>query len=227
MQLPSQEFICSAPMSTSDLQPSAFSLQPKLRFLGRVDYEPTWRAMQAFTEQRDADTPDEIWLLEHPPVFTQGMNGKAEHVLLPGDIPVVNIDRGGQVTYHGPGQLVVYPLLDMRRLQLGVRDLVIALENAIVSTVARWGIVAAGKREAPGVYVEGRKLASIGLRIKRGCSYHGLALNVNMSLEPFQRINPCGFAGLEVTQVADLGGPNDIAVVSAALGENLRSAFTR
>jgi len=182
--------------------------------------------MQRFTEQRDEGTHDELWLLEHPPVFTLGMNGKAEHVLAAGDIPVVNIDRGGQVTYHGPGQLVVYPLLDLKRLNLGVRDLVIALENAIVATVAQWGIHSQGKRDAPGVYVDGRKLASIGLRIKRGCSYHGLALNVAMDLEPFRRINPCGYAGLEVTQVSELGGPSDVRIVGESLGARLADAFS-
>lgn len=192
-----------------------------LRYLGRVEYEPTWRAMQTFTVERGADTQDEIWLLEHPPVFTLGMNGKAEHVLMPGNIPVVNIDRGGQVTYHGPGQLVVYPLLDLNRRKLGVRELVVALENAVIAVVARWGIEAAGNRNAPGVYVAGKKLASIGLRIKRGCSYHGLALNVAMDLEPFRRINPCGYAGLEVTQVSDLGGPNDVDTVARAMGDAL------
>jgi lipoyl(octanoyl) transferase len=212
-------------------EPTAHSLQPTdfppvLRFLGRADYESTWRAMQSFTEQRDTNTRDEIWLLEHPPVFTLGMNGKPEHVLAAGDIPVVNIDRGGQVTYHGPGQLVAYPLLDLCRLKLGVRDLVVALENAIVETVASWGIQAAGKRDAPGVYVDGKKLASIGLRIKRGCSYHGLALNVAMDLAPFRRINPCGYQGLEVTQVSQLGGPSDVQTVAEALGLQLLRAFT-
>ena len=175
------------------------------RWLGRVDYEPTWRDMQRFTNQRDAGTRDEAWFLEHPPVFTQGMNGRAEHVLAPGDIPVVSIDRGGQVTYHGPGQLVVYPLLDLRRLGLGVRDLVCALERAIAGLASAYGIDAAGRRDAPGVYTGGRKLASLGLRVRRGASYHGLALNVDMDLEPFGRINPCGYAGLEMTQLADLG----------------------
>lgn len=176
-----------------------------VRWLGRVDYEPTWRAMQKFTDVRAPETPDEIWFLEHPPVLTQGMNGKAEHVLAPGDIPVVAIDRGGQVTYHGPGQLVVYPLLDLRRLKLGVRDLVMALERAISRHAAAHGIVAAGRRDAPGVYVEKRKLASLGLRVRRGASFHGLALNVDMNLEPFARINPCGYKGLEMTQLQDLG----------------------
>jgi lipoyl(octanoyl) transferase len=161
-----------------------------VRQLGRVDYAPTWRAMQAFTAARDADTPDELWFLEHAPVFTQGLNGRPEHVLAPGDIPVVRIDRGGQVTYHGPGQLVMYALVDLRRLRIGVRELVVALENAVIALAAQHGIRAAGRREAPGVYVEGRKLASIGLRVRRGCSYHGLALNVDMDLEPFGRLNP-------------------------------------
>jgi len=201
--------------------------EPLVRFLGRVEYEPTWRAMQAFTASRDSATPDEIWLLEHPPVFTLGMNGKPEHLLAPGDIPVVNIDRGGQVTYHGPGQLVVYPLLDLSRSKLGVRGLVVALENAVIATVAKWGINAAGNRDAPGVYVAGKKLASIGLRIKRGCSYHGLALNVAMDLEPFRRINPCGYSGLEVTQVSSLWGPSDLTVVASALTEELLTEISR
>jgi lipoyl(octanoyl) transferase len=198
---------------------------PLLRHLGRVDYESTWLAMQTFTERRDASTRDEIWLLEHPPVFTLGMNGKAEHILAAGDIPVVKIDRGGQVTYHGPGQLVAYPLLDLRRQKLGVRELVVALENAIIATVAHWGIQALGKRDAPGVYVDGKKIASIGLRIKRGCSYHGLALNVGMDLSPFRRINPCGYQGLEMTQISELGGPADVQIVADLLGTKLAQAF--
>jgi len=204
--------------------PPADSL-PLVRYLGLVAYEPTWRAMQTFTEQRNEQTCDEIWMLEHPPVFTLGMNGKPEHVLAAGDIPVVRIDRGGQVTYHGPGQLVVYPLLDLRRLKLGVRDLVVALENAIIATLAQWHIQAVGKRDAPGVYVSGRKVASIGLRIKRGCSYHGLALNVAMDLEPFRRINPCGYQGLEVTQLSALGGPTNVPEVADTLGSHLLRAF--
>ncbi len=177
-------------------------------------YEPVWREMQAFTDAREAGTPDEIWFLEHEPVFTQGISGRAEHVLAAGDIPVVGIDRGGQVTYHGPGQLVVYPLLDLRRLGLGVRELVVALEDAVIALVARYEIGATGSRAAPGIYVGVRKLASVGLRIRRGCSYHGLSLNVAMDLEPFGRINPCGYAGLEMTQLADFGvtaGPREVA----------------
>jgi len=194
---------------------------PILRWLGRADYEPTWRAMQRHVDTAGAETPDELWFLEHPPVFTLGMNARTEHVLAPGGIPVVRIDRGGQVTYHGPGQLVVYPLLDLARLNLGVRALVVALERAIAATVAEWGIAAAGRRDAPGVYVDGRKLASIGLRIRRGRSYHGLALNVAMDLAPFRRIHPCGHAGLEMTQLADLGGPSDLRTVAAALAPRL------
>jgi lipoyl(octanoyl) transferase len=178
--------------------------QPTAVWWGRVPYEPAWRRMQAFTETRTPETPDQLWCLEHPPTFTQGMAGKAEHVLSAGDIPVVGIDRGGQVTYHGPGQLVVYPLLDLRRLGLGVRDLVTAIEHAIIAYVAGFGIEAIARRDAPGVYVGGAKLAALGLRIRRGCSYHGLALNVQMDLAPYERINPCGYAGLAVTELAAL-----------------------
>lgn len=171
--------------------------------------------MQAYTEARDTQTADQIWFLEHPPVFTLGMNASRAHVLAPGDIPVIQIDRGGQVTYHGPGQLVIYPLLDVRRLGLGVRQLVVALENAIISLVATWGIEAFGRRDAPGIYVADHKLASIGLRIRRGCSYHGAAFNITMDLEPFGRINPCGYQGLKVTDMNALG-------VSLALEEAAR-----
>ena len=194
---------------------------PALKWLGCVDYEPTWRAMQSRTDAATCDTTDEIWFLEHPPVFTMGMNAKAEHLLAPGDIPVVNIDRGGQVTYHGPGQLVVYPLLDLSRRQLGVRALVEGIEGAVIATLAAWGIEAYGKRDAPGVYVSGRKIASVGLRIRRGRSYHGLALNVAMDLEPFARINPCGYAGLEMTQVSGLGGPSSVRDVGETMAPHL------
>ena len=173
------------------------------RRLGQVPSEPTWRAMQRFTDSRDAATADELWFLEHLPVFTLGMSGKREHLLAPGDIPVIQTDRGGQVTYHGPGQLVVYPLIDLKRAGLNVRDLVSALERAVIGCVSELGIEARSRRDAPGVYVAERKLASIGLRIRRGASYHGIALNVAMDLEPFRRINPCGYAGLEMTQVAE------------------------
>jgi lipoic acid synthetase len=187
---------------------SSLTPLPHVRWLGRVEYVPTWREMQRITDTRDASTPDEIWLLEHPPVFTQGLNGDPSHVLGAGDIPVVQIDRGGQVTYHGPGQLVVYPLIDIRRAGLGVRDLVTALERAVIAYCATLGIEAECRKNAPGVYVSGKKIASVGLRIRRGASYHGLAFNVNMDLEPFQRINPCGYAGLQMTQLAALGQPD-------------------
>jgi lipoyl(octanoyl) transferase len=179
---------------------------PVIRHLGVAPYEPTWRAMQAFTDDRDASTPDEIWFAEHPPVFTLGMNASREHLLRPGDIPVVQIDRGGQVTYHGPGQLLIYPLIDLRRRRLGVRDLVMALENAVIDYAAGLGVTAHASRQAPGVYVQGAKLASVGLRIRRGASYHGLALNVSLDLKPFDRINVCGHRGLNVTQLADHAG---------------------
>jgi lipoyl(octanoyl) transferase len=205
-----------APGATAASIPAA-----RLRWLGRVPYAPTWRAMQAQIDTRAPGAPDELWFLEHPPVFTMGMNARAEHLLAPGDIPVVNIDRGGQVTYHGPGQLVVYPLLDLDRLGLGVRALVDALERALIDTVAGWGIEAQSRRAAPGVYVGERKLASIGLRIRKHRSYHGLALNVAMDLEPFGRINPCGYAGLEMTDVARLGGPADVREVATALAPRL------
>lgn len=171
---------------------------------GRRPYQPVFEAMKAFTDTRDESTPDQCWLLEHEPVFTQGQAGRAEHVLAPGDIPVVQVDRGGQVTYHGPGQLMVYPLIDLARRHLGVREFVTLLENLTVTTLAHWGIEAAPRRDAPGVYVEGHKIASLGLRVRRGRAYHGLAINVDMDLAPFQRINPCGFAGMPVTRLSDL-----------------------
>jgi lipoyl(octanoyl) transferase len=198
---------------------------PLLRWLGRVEYEPTWRAMQSLTEQRGPQTRDEIWFLEHPPVFTLGMNASREHVLAPGDIPLVQIDRGGQVTYHGPGQLVVYPLLDVRRRALGVRQLVVGLENAIIALLASWNIEAIGRRDAPGIYVDGRKVASIGLRIRRGCSYHGLAFNVAMDLEPFRRINPCGYSGLEVTDLRTLGVSLELRSAAELLAPHLLSTL--
>ena len=178
--------------------------------LGRTAYQDVFAAMREFTDQRNAGTPDEIWLTEHEPVFTQGQAGKAEHLLMPGDIPVVQTDRGGQVTYHGPGQLVAYLLFDLRRLQLTVRGLVSGIERAVTETLAGYEIVAAPRADAPGVYVAGAKIASLGLRVRRGCSYHGLSLNVNMDLEPFSRINPCGLQGMEVVQIADLLGPDQI-----------------
>ena len=196
-----------------------------IRRLGRVEYEPTWRAMQRFTEERSAATPDEIWLLEHPPVFTLGANASRAHLIAPGDIPVVQIDRGGQVTYHGPGQLVVYPLIDLKRLGLGIRDFVTALERAVIGLAAGFGIAAERRRGAPGVYVAGEKLASVGVRVRRNGSYHGLALNVALDLEPFARINPCGYEGLRMTQLAALGGPRSVWECADALEPHLRRAL--
>lgn len=196
-----------------------------VRQLGRQAYEPVWHAMQAFTDARDANTVDELWVLEHEPVFTQGQAGKAEHILAPGDIPVVKVDRGGQVTYHGPGQLVVYFLLDIRRLKIGVRQLVNHIENTIVKVMAEAGIEANARPDAPGVYVDEAKLCSLGLRIRKGCSFHGLALNVNMDLSPFSRINPCGYAGMQMVQSKELGGPATVAAaadrVTALFAEQL------
>jgi len=185
----------------------------EVRSLGLRDYEPLWRAMQRFTDTRTPETADEIWFTEHPPVFTLGLNASPEHLLATGDIPVVQIDRGGQVTYHGPGMLMVYPLIDLKRLGLGVRDLVTALEQSVVDLAAGYGIDARAKPDAPGVYVADTKFASVGLRIRRGASYHGMALNVRVDLEPFLRINPCGYAGLEMTDLATLGGDSDLDTV--------------
>ena len=188
-----------------------------IRDLGRRAYEPVWRAMQAFTDARDEGTPDELWLVEHDRVFTLGQAGKPEHVLAPGDIPVLCVDRGGQVTYHGPGQIVVYPLVDLRRLRLGVRELVCRIEQAVIDVLADWNIQGERREGAPGIYVAGAKVAALGLRVRRGCSFHGLAFNVAMDLEPFQRINPCGYRGLQVTSMLDLGGPSDPSVLKPAL----------
>ena len=175
-----------------------------VRRLGLADYEPTWRAMQDFTDRRDSDTADELWLVEHPPVFTQGQAGKAEHVLAPGDIPVIQVDRGGQVTYHGPGQIVAYPLVDLKRLGIGVREFVHRIEESIIQVLARYGVHGERIEGAPGIYVGGDKIASLGLRVRRGCTFHGLAFNIEMDLEPFQRINPCGYQGLQVIRLSDL-----------------------
>jgi lipoyl(octanoyl) transferase len=177
----------------------------RLHYLGLRDYEPTWRAMRDFTETRGKDTPDELWLLEHTSVYTLGLNGDLRHLVQATDVPVIKVDRGGQITWHGPGQLVAYPLLDLRRKNLGIRALVTALENAVIGLLRQYGIASEARREAPGVYVEGKKIASVGLRVRRGCSYHGLSLNVNPDLSAFAAINPCGYAGLEVTSLAELG----------------------
>lgn len=188
-----------------------------IRQLNTMDYSEVWQAMKTFTDNRDNSTPDELWLVEHPPVFTQGQAGKAEHLLVPGDIEVIKADRGGQVTYHGPGQLVVYVLINLRRKKIGIRQLVTLIENSIVSTLTDYDITAYPKADAPGVYVDEKKIASLGLRVRKGCSFHGLAMNVNMDLSPFLRINPCGYAGLEMVQTADLNGPKDTANASTAL----------
>ncbi|WP_431023464.1 lipoyl(octanoyl) transferase LipB [Halomonas sp. H5] len=199
---------------------------PSIEFyrLGRRPYEPVWQAMRDFTDQRDAQTPDQFWLVEHDPVFTQGRAGKPEHLLMPGEIPVVQSDRGGQVTYHGPGQVVLYPLIDVRRAGLGVRDLVTALEQAVIALLAEQGVEARARPDAPGVYVGEDKIASLGLRIRRGASFHGVALNVDGDLSPFQRINPCGYAGMAMTRLLDL--VDDCPGVEA-VGERLAHCLAR
>lgn len=194
-----------------------------IRHLGKQDYESVWHAMQHYTDTRDSESHDELWIVEHPSVFTQGQAGKSEHILNAGDIPVIQVDRGGQVTYHGPGQLVVYPLLDIKRSKVGVRQLVTHIEQSIVDMLAKYDINAYAKADAPGVYVDERKIASLGLRIRKGCSFHGLALNVDMDLAPFRRINPCGYAGLEMVQCKALGGPQ--TVIEA--GEQLTITFSQ
>ena len=198
-----------------------------IKHLGRVDYEPTYQAMVAFTDNRTENTPDELWIVEHPPVFTQGMAGKPEHLLQHSKIPVVQVDRGGQITYHGPGQVVVYTMIDFKRRHISVRDLVSRLENSIISTLAHYGISAHNDPKRPGVYVDERKIASLGLRIKRGSVYHGLALNVNMDLEPFHQINPCGYAGLEMVQMAELVSPTpEFNQVADILADHLQQQLT-
>ncbi|NAW64478.1 lipoyl(octanoyl) transferase LipB [Photobacterium halotolerans] len=192
-----------------------------VRNLGLTDYSVTYEAMHHFTANRDDDTVDEIWLVEHLPVFTQGQAGKAEHVLNPGDIPIFQSDRGGQVTYHGPGQQMMYLLIDLRRHKLGVRELVTHIENTVINTLSRFGVASNARPDAPGVYVDGKKICSLGLRIRRGCSFHGLALNVDMDLTPFLRINPCGYAGMEMTQLAGLNGPTELADVQPVLVDEL------
>jgi len=191
---------------STPIKTQTYQLMPiHIRKPGRQDYETTWRDMQCFTQNRTPDTPDEIWIVEHSPVYTLGLNGKREHILNAAAVPVINSDRGGQVTYHGPGQLVIYTLLDIKRLNINIRQLVTILEQAMISTLAGYGIIAVSRADAPGVYVNGKKIGSIGLRIKNNCSYHGLSLNNRMDLRPFAHINPCGYSGLEVTQLADLG----------------------
>ena len=193
----------------------------EIRTLGNKEYEPLWREMQEFTNSRDSDTPDELWFAEHPPVFTLGLNASREHLLAPGDIQVIQIDRGGQVTYHGPGQLMIYPLIDLKRARLGIRDLVTALEQSVVDLAAQYNIEAKSRADAPGVYVDGKKIASVGLRIRRWCSYHGMALNVDMDIEPYSRINTCGYADLEVTDLRTLGIDKDLSAVAKDLQPHL------
>ena len=188
-----------------------------VRELGRQPYERVWRAMQAYTDSRGEDGADELWLVEHDPVFTLGQAGRPEHVLAAGDIPVLQVDRGGQVTYHGPGQIVAYPLVDLRRIKLGVRELVCRIEQSMIDVLADWNIHAERREGAPGIYVAGAKIGAIGLRVRRGCSFHGLAFNIAMDLEPFARINPCGYQGMAVTSMLDLGGPSSLADVKPAL----------
>ncbi|NEX20485.1 lipoyl(octanoyl) transferase LipB [Thiorhodococcus mannitoliphagus] len=204
-------------------------MQPfRLRRLpGLQDYLPTLEAMRSFTDGRDEDTPDELWLLEHPPVFTLGQAGRREHLLDPGDIPVVQVDRGGQVTYHGPGQLIAYLMLDLRRFGVGVKRLVSLLEQSVIELLASYGIEAARRTDAPGVYVSGAKIASLGLRVRNGCCYHGLALNVSMDLEPFRRINPCGYAGLPMTQVSNFVSGISVTEAGGALANAMGLALNR
>ncbi|MCZ6619470.1 MAG: lipoyl(octanoyl) transferase LipB [Gammaproteobacteria bacterium] len=197
----------------------------RTRDLGRTDYREVFRAMQAFTAERDPKTTDEIWLTEHDPVFTQGQAGKEEHLIAPGDIPVVQSDRGGQVTYHGPGQIVGYLLFDLRRMGLSVRRLVSGIEDAVVNTLACYGISGVSRADARGVYVDNAKIAALGLRVRRGCSYHGLSLNVNMDLAPYAGINPCGLTDIGVTQMCDLGGPDDIETVKRTLLDDLAAVY--
>ncbi|MNK28523.1 Octanoyltransferase [compost metagenome] len=206
--------------------PGGRAPQPAIvRDLGRQPYAPVWHAMQRFTDARTDASADELWVVEHDPVFTLGQAGKDEHVLAPGDIPVLHVDRGGQVTYHGPGQIVVYPLLQLRRLGIGVRDYVCRIEQAIIDTLDEWNIGAERLDGAPGVYVGGAKVAALGIRVRRGCTFHGLAFNVAMDLEPFHRINPCGYQGLQVTSVVDLGGPSGMAAVKPVLLGHLARQF--
>ena len=197
----------------------------RVRELGRQSYEPVWRAMQRFTDARDETTVDELWLVEHDPVFTLGQAGKPEHVLAAGDIPVIHVDRGGQVTYHGPGQIVAYPLFDLKRMKVGVREYVCRIEQSMIDTMAEWNIHAERKEGAPGVYVAGAKVGALGIRVRRGCTFHGLAFNIGMDLEPWHRINPCGYQGLQVTTLADLGGPSGMDPVKPVLLANMAKQF--
>ena len=211
----------------SQLAPRSSILDPSIHYLGLVEFQPTWDAMRRFTAERTADTRDEIWLLQHPPVYTQGLAGKPEHLLRATDIPVIKIDRGGQITYHGPGQIVAYLLLDLRRWKINVRELVRLMEQAVIDLLEQYGIAAHGREEAPGVYVGDAKIAALGLKIKHGCCYHGLALNVDMDLSQFDNINPCGYAGLRVTQASELGIKVSIDDLQVQLAQNLIDGLQR
>ncbi len=216
-------------MSVAAVRPAGMAARESavclVRDLGRRPYEPVWRAMQRFTDARGPESLDELWVVEHEPVFTLGQAGRPEHVLAPGAIPVLHVDRGGQVTYHGPGQVVVYPLLDIRRMALGVRDYVCRIEQAIIDTLAEWNILGVRREGAPGVYVGDSKVAALGIRVRHGRTFHGLAFNIAMDLEPFRRINPCGYAGLQVTSMLDLGGPSGMDAVKPVLLDELARQF--
>lgn len=209
-------------MESLQLEPDAAPLMIKTRYLGVVDYLATWQAMKDFTANRTSQTADEIWLLQHPPVYTQGIAGKAEHLLYQNEIPLIKTDRGGQITFHGPGQLIVYLLLDLRRLKLNVRELVRKMEDAVIGLLQEYNVDAEGRVDAPGVYVSNAKIASLGLKIKNGCCYHGIALNVNMDLTPFSAINPCGYAGLRVTQIKDLGIDDEMTILGQKMIKKLQ-----
>jgi len=202
-------------------------MTPLVKHLGLVEYQPTFEAMKQFTAQRHADTRDEIWLLQHPPVYTQGQAGKPEHLLNSNNIPVVQIDRGGQITYHGPGQIVMYLLLDLRRWKLNVRELVRLMEQSVIDLLAAYDVEARGRADAPGVYVGDAKIAALGLKIKKGCSYHGLSFNVDMDLAPFANINPCGYTGLQVTQARDLGIATQLSKLEQQLADNMLALLQR
>jgi lipoyl(octanoyl) transferase len=218
---------CTAVSPASAATGSGSVAAPPVRVLdlGRRAYEPVWRAMQAFTDARGDATPDELWLVEHEPVFTLGQAGKPEHVLMAGDIPVLQVDRGGQVTYHGPGQIVLYPLFDLKRLKVGVKEYVCRIEQAMIATLAEWNIEAERHAGAPGVYVNGAKIGALGIRVRRGFTFHGLAFNVAMDLEPFRRINPCGYEGLQVASMHDLGGPSGPDAVKPVLIAHVARQF--
>lgn len=198
-----------------------------VKFLGTMEYEASWKAMKDFTDTRDDNTPDELWIVNHPPVYTLGQAGKAEHLLAQTEVPVINTDRGGQITYHGPGQLIIYTLINLKRRKLGIRALVSLLEKSVIALLNDYNIQAEANPNAPGVYVDGAKICAIGLRVRRGCSFHGLALNVDMDLSPFESINPCGYPGMKVTQLAELNRNTNIEIISNQLIDHLLSNLCR